>query len=253
MDKTIALVKECRFSHVRSVMAKAQGGTMISYGRTQRIFADAKELRPLCAQRGVPGRSVHKSASEGGFSLVEGLVVATIILTLTAVAGLAMVPMRESAKLNAAVQTTINQLRMAHEEAIAKRLQYVVTLQAPGTIVTQWTKGGIGLQTERTISLPDGVQFIAIPGIPTTPRTPDGFGNGNVAIDFDQATSGGQNVIYFQPDGTAIDAAGNPNNGVVYIARPGQLATSRAITLFGSTGRLKTWYLTKNGATVKWQ
>jgi Tfp pilus assembly protein FimT len=184
---------------------------------------------------------------------VEGLVVASIILIITAVAGLAMVPMRESAKLNAAVQMTINQLRMAHEEAIAKRLQYTVTLQAPGTIVTQWTKAGIGLQTERTVTLPDGIQFIAIPGLPTTPQTPDGFGNGNVAIDFDQATNGGQNIIYFQPDGTAIDAAGNPNNGVLYIARPGQLMTSRAITLFGSTGRLKTWYLTKNGATVKWQ
>jgi type II secretory pathway pseudopilin PulG len=225
---------------------------MVSYTRTQPI-ADKNELGLRCVQRGVPGISASKSVSQGGFSLVEGLVVASIILIITAVAGLAMVPMRESAKLNAAVQMTINQLRMAHEEAIAKRLQYTVTLQAPGTIVTQWTKAGIGLQTERTVTLPDGIQFIAIPGLPTTPQTPDGFGNGNVAIDFDQATNGGQNIIYFQPDGTAIDAAGNPNNGVLYIARPGQLMTSRAITLFGSTGRLKTWYLTKNGATVKWQ
>ena len=52
-----------------------------------------------------------KSASQGGFSLVEGLVVVSIILLITAVAGLAMVPMRESAKLNAAVQMTVNQLR----------------------------------------------------------------------------------------------------------------------------------------------
>ena len=193
-----------------------------------------------------------KSASERGFSLVEALAVAFIILIITAVAGLALVPMRESAKLNTAVQTTINQLRMAHEEAIAKRLQYSVTLQAPGTIVTQWNKAGIGLQTERSVPLPNGIQFIAIAGIPTAPRTPDGFGNGNVAIDFDQAVAGGQNVIYFQPDGTAIDAVGNPNNGVVYIARPGQLMSSRAITLFGTTGRLKTWYLSKNGATVTW-
>ncbi len=179
--------------------------------------------------------------------------VCTIILILSAVATVALGPIRDSARLNSAVQTTVNQLRMAHEEALAKRLQYVVTLQAPGTILTQWTKAGIGLQTERTVPLPDGIQFIALAGLPTTPLTPDGFGNGNVAIDFDQATGGGQNIIYFQPDGTAIDAAGNPNNGVLYIAKPGQLSTSRAVTLFGATGRLKTWYLKQQGATVKWQ
>jgi type II secretory pathway pseudopilin PulG len=226
---------------------------MIWHTRTQQMSAMTNEIEPRSPQRGFLGGGGSRSASEEGFTVIEGLAVCTIILILSAVAAVALGPMRDSAKLNSAVQTTVNQLRMAHEEAIAKRLQYVVTLQAPGTIVTQWTKAGIGLQTERTIPLPDGIQFIAIRGIPTTPQTPDGFGNGNVAIDFDQATGGGQNIIYFQPDGTAIDAAGNPNNGVVYIARPGQLSTSRAITLFGSTGRLKTWYLTKNGASVKWQ
>ena len=129
----------------------------------------------------------------------------------------------------------------------------VLELTNEGNPGSRWTKAGIGVQTERSVPLPNGVQFTVVAGIPTTPQTPDGFGIGNVAIDFAQATGGGGNVIYFQPDGTAVDAAGNPNNGVLYIARPGQLATSHAITLFGSTGRLKTWNLSKQGATVKWQ
>jgi type II secretory pathway pseudopilin PulG len=226
---------------------------MILHSFKQQIASVTEESGSRHCRRKAVKMYGHRQASARGFSLIEGLVVCAIILILTAVAAFALVPMRESAKLNAAVQTTVNQLRMAHEEAIAKRLQYIVTLQAPGTIVTQWTKAGIGVQTERTIPLPDGIQFIAIPGIPTTPLTPDGFGLGNVAIDFDQATGGGQNIIYFQPDGTALDAIGNPNNGVLYIARPGQLSSSRAITLFGSTGRLKTWYLKQIGATLKWQ
>jgi prepilin-type N-terminal cleavage/methylation domain-containing protein len=226
---------------------------MIWQIRTQQIAGMAHEIEPRSPQVGHADFADSRSASERGFTLIEGIVVATIILILTAVAVAALGPMRDSAKLNSAVQTTINQLRMAHEEALAKRLQYVVTLQQPGTILTQWTKAGVGLQTERSVPLPNGIQFIAVPGIPTIPFTPDGFGAGNVAIDFDQATGGGQNVIYFQPDGTAIDAAGNPNNGVVYIAKPGELSTSRAITLFGSTGRLKTWYLRQQGAIVKWQ
>jgi hypothetical protein len=151
------------------------------------------------------------------------------------------------------VQISVNQLRMAHEEAMAKRLQYIVTLQAPGTILTQWTKAGIGLQTERSVPISDGIQFTLVNGMPTGFRTPDGFGTGTLAIDFNQATGGGGNVIYFQPDGTAVDAAGNPNNGVVYIAKPGQVSTSRAITLFGATGRLKTWHISQQGANVTWQ
>ena len=64
---------------------------------------------------------------------------------------------------------------MAHEEAIGKRLQYTVTLQAPGTIVTQWTKAGIGVQTERTVPLPDGIQFLA-----DTRNSHDAFNAGRV-------------------------------------------------------------------------
>ena len=54
------------------------------------------------------------------------------------------------------------------KKRMAKRLQYVVTLQQPGTILTQWTKAGIGLQTERTVPLPNGIQFIAMTRYPTT-------------------------------------------------------------------------------------
>lgn len=226
---------------------------MIWHTSTRQISPDAKAPKHPRFQPRVRRVAGCRSKSSRGFSLIEVITVVLIILILTAIAAVALAPMKDSAKLNTAVQTTINQLRMAREEAMGKRLQYVVTLQQPGTILTQWTKAGIGIQTERSVPLPAGIEFVIVTGIPTTPKTPDGFGAGNVAIDLDQAKGGGSNVIYFQPDGTATDAAGNPNNGVLYIAKPGQLSSSRAITLFGSTGRLRTWYLTKRGATVKWQ
>jgi hypothetical protein len=58
-------------------------------------------------------------------------------------------------------------------------------------------------------------------------------------------------MIYFQPDGSAQDANSNINNGVVYIARPGDLASSRAITLWGATGRLRGWRLYITGTGTK--
>ena len=70
---------------------------------------------------------------------------------------------------------------------------------------------------------------------------------------------GGKNQIYFCPDGSAQDSAGgvgqcsgNMNNGVVYIARPAELMSSRAITIWGATGRIRGWRIYNNGG-VAWQ
>lgn len=68
------------------------------------------------------------------------------------------------------------------------------------------------------------MQFLVIPGIPTSATsTPDGFGSGNNAIDFDLGNGGGGTQVYFEPDGRALDAGNRLNNGVVYIAQPGDL------------------------------
>lgn len=186
-----------------------------------------------------------------GITLIELIVVCAIFFIVAAIAVPNFGRMRSSAQVSNAVQVTMNQLRMAHEEAVDKRLVYIVTFNPDQTITTQWIKTGVAAQTERTVPLPAGIQFLVQPGL-TAITAPDGFGNGTNAIDFDQATGGGSNVIFFQPDGTALDAAGNPNNGVVYISRPGDLYSSRAVSLFGATGRLKSWTLVKKGANPKW-
>src|SRR5205823_5774884 len=108
-------------------------------------------------------------------------------------------------------------------------------------------------------TIPASVQFDAEPGIPTTPTTapttPDGFGTGKLALDFDQGVGGGGGTtIYFFPDGTAHDVNGFLNSGVLYLARPGNLYSSRAITLWGITGRIRGWRLYQNaGVGAYWR
>jgi len=89
------------------------------------------------------------------------------------------------------------------------------------------------------------------------PTTPDGFGVGATAIDFDQGVAGGvKNVIYFYPDGSAEDVNGNVNNGVVYLAllgNAGYFKSSRAITLWGATGRVRAWRLESNAGAYYWR
>ena len=187
-----------------------------------------------------------------GFSLLEILVVVAIAAIATAFATVQLATAVKAAHINDAVQLVEKQLRSVHQKAIDTRSEYIVTLNAPGTIRIQFLQNGV-LLNSGTVNLPGDEQFLVVAGLPINPRTPDGFGNGNRAIDFDLALGGGSNVLFFYPDGTVQDGVGNPNNGVLYIARANDLYSSRAITLWGVTGRIKTWTLVNNSGAARWR
>jgi prepilin-type N-terminal cleavage/methylation domain-containing protein len=193
-----------------------------------------------------------------GFSLVELMVVIAIILVVSAFSIMAIQPSLKQNDVTSAYNQTLMALRQARDTSVAQRQIYFVTLSnavQPNTItITQGSTGNV----TATYSLPADVAFVAVVGIPVSqgafPTTPDAFGIGATAIDFDQNIVGGvKNVIYFYPDGSAQDAVGNVNNGVVYVAMPGFANTSRAITLWGTTGRLRGWRINKSGANYYWR
>jgi hypothetical protein len=98
--------------------------------------------------------------------------------------------------------------------------------------VFQWPAGtaiSSAIQTG-TIELPFDIKCQALTGIPTSPSaTPDGFGTGSLALNFDIGVAGGiQNQVAFMPDGSARDTNGNFNNGVLYLARSGDVYSTRA-------------------------
>jgi len=94
------------------------------------------------------------------------------------------------------------------------------------------------------------VQFAVQAGFPGV--APDGFGTGVTAIDFDQGMGlGSQNYIMFMPDGSSQDTLGNYNSGVLYLTRPTDMYSSRSISVFGTTGRIRGWRL-YNQAGNKW-
>jgi prepilin-type N-terminal cleavage/methylation domain-containing protein len=195
------------------------------------------------------------SKSQGGFSLTELLVTVAILMVGGAVAVMNVAGAVRSSHVETAYQNTLDQLRFARQVAIDKRTVCRVDFTAPGTVsVTQAFADGTPVQTE-TITLPADVQYTVVAGMPTPPTpTPDNLGNGTVAIDFDRVAGGSGATIFFQPDGSALDAAGRTNDGVIYVARPNELTGARAITLLGTTGRLRGWRLgPKPEGGVLWQ
>lgn len=195
---------------------------------------------------------------EQGFSILELAIALSIILIVAGTAIFQLDATLKQSKANTALQTTLGQLRRAQEMAIDQRRVYRVSFTAPRTI--QLDQVNIDPVTfaktfvfQSQIDLPTDTQFTVVSGIPTSSTTvPDGYGTGSVAIDFDRDFGGGGTEVYFQRDGRALDSANRLNNGLVYMCRPGELMSCRAVSLIGATGRSKGWHLTKTSAGTRW-
>ncbi len=193
-----------------------------------------------------------------GFTLVELMFVVAIVLIVSVVALLQVQGSLKSAKSDTALQTVLGQMRLMHEMAIDQRKIYRMSFISPGTLqLDRMDIGAGGALTavlQGTVTLPPETQFTLVTGMPNSAATvPDGMGSAGNAIDFSVDNGGGQTQVYFRPDGRALDSANRTNNGVVYVARPGELYSLRAVTLWGATGRTKGWRLAKQGSTAVWE
>jgi prepilin-type N-terminal cleavage/methylation domain-containing protein len=202
-----------------------------------------------------------------GFSLLELMIVVGLGLTLAGVSFIAMTPMMNKNHLDEAYDTTLMALRNTRQLAIAQSHEYWVTFTAaagaaPATITVNYQPGLSGgvypaQQLVNTYTLPVDVNF-AVWGGSFPASTPDGFGSGVTAIDFGYTNTGtgGQTVLVFMPDGSARDGldlgtGGDYDSGVLYLTRPtGTLYQSRAITVWGTTGRIRGWWLSQTGGPI---
>ena len=216
-------------------------------------------------------RSSNRECGARGFSLLEMMIVICVLMIVGGIGFMALQPALKDAKVNQAFESAMMPLRVARQRAIAERKQYIVCygIAPPPAALTpivptaqsiqifRWDVGtALSAATQVTaVKLPIDINFQVLPGLPNGPATvPDGFGSAVTAIDFDQNVAGGgiKNQVMFMPDGSAHDVNGNLNSGIVYVARNGDLNSSRAITLYGATGRIRGWRLLSSGGGPKW-
>jgi len=206
--------------------------------------------------------AAHREHRTSGFSLIEMVSVLAIIIVLASISFISLVPVMKQQRVTNAYNTTLQAMRLARDNAVSQRTSYSVTFSTtdqPNTITVSptLTAGFQGAQNTVVYQLPTDVSFDAESALASTPA-PDGYGTGLLAIDFGytaNGATGGAQTIYFCPDGSAQDAeggvgacAGSWDGGVVYIARVGDLMSSRAVTLWGGTGRIRGWRIYSNGA-----
>lgn len=209
-----------------------------------------------------PKKGHMRSSRMRGFSLLEMAIVLAIMIIVSSITFLSLQPALKDSHVNSAYNLTLMTMRQARQTAVDSRKTYIVTFVAPQTIQVWRQNGAIPPAAApppvliNTYVLPRDVNFSNVSGIPTTATTtPDGFGAGSFPVDFDVDYGGGVTSVYFKPDGGAYDNLGRLNNGVLYLARPTELYSSRAITLYGLTSQLRGWRLYKNAVagTSEWK
>lgn len=180
---------------------------------------------------------------QNGFSLLEMLVVVGIMMTLLAFAIIQSFGSMESYRANAAMDMVISQLRVARQLAISQRRNVRITFStasSPQTITytVMPDPGDTVTPTPVTVPIPNIVKFSGFTGEPDTPML---FGTcgGNFGICV-AGVSGGPPGMYFNAVGQFTDNTYvNTLNGTVFMVIPNMPATARAVTIMGSTGRVR--------------
>lgn len=163
-----------------------------------------------------------------GYSLIEMMMVVMFVGLLAAMATFQIGNARQGMLGDGAMRLVMGQLNGAREQAIAHRRQ--VQVEFLGVNRLRLTRIEVPNGTTVLIDVPfeSGVQFGLLPN---TADTPDAFGNGT-AINFVPTAK-------FNTDGALIDSSGSPVNGTVFLLIPGAPLSYRAVTVLGSTGRVR--------------
>lgn len=194
---------------------------------------------------------------------MEMLITISIIMILCAVTFVSMMPMLKQSHIDSGYDTTLMALRNTRNLAITQSHEYYVNFNPAGfpagTIQVQYQPPSVGgiaqpIQQVITYTIPTDVNFAVQPGFPGS--APDGFGSGAIALDFGQGLGGGSlNYVVFMPDGSSQDNLGNFNSGVLYLSRiqtGDTLNNSRAISVWGATGRIRGWRLSQLAGVWTW-
>lgn len=184
-----------------------------------------------------------KNQRESGFTLLEALIVIGIMFTLAGIAVVQSFGSLQGYQSNSAQDIVVSQLRVARQLAISQRRTVQVqfnTAATPQTIsYTILPRPGSADPAQAPVvsTLPRQAAFTQESGVPDTPMA---FGTCSSAGICIGGVSGGPAIMEFTSTGQFTDSTGvNTLNGTVFIGIPGQNKTARAVTVMGSTGRVR--------------
>jgi type II secretory pathway pseudopilin PulG len=187
--------------------------------------------------------------------MLEMVVVIGLILVVLSMALIQLQPSIQQFHANVARDQIQGALRQARELAISQRryvqVQFNVSppcppvAQVPACIALTRLGGPADPTVLYALPLESSVKFMTFAGMPDTP---DGYGvpaGGGIMFG---GVVGGPNTMMYQSDGTFVNGAGTALNGTVFMGIPGINSSARAVTVLGTTGRVRSY----NGIGNAW-
>lgn len=181
-----------------------------------------------------------------GFSLIELLVVVTLIGILISLSLPGVISMRRQLRFTGLQNTAVTHLRVARQEAISQRtpITFCYNNDTKEMSIFGGTLGTEGATTNNKISLSgDGVlSGEIIYGRPNSASTSN-------LSDSTNLTPLTNNKIYiaFQPDGSVLNSNGLPQNSALFFYHAKYPTGSAfAVSVLGAAGRVKLWRYNAN-------
>ena len=196
-----------------------------------------------------------KAAKNKGFTLVEMMVVVSLITILIAIAVPSLLSQRPLWRVNGSARGILTDMRLTQSKAIRAGDPHSIVFYAPLKIFEVFAddcaggcSAGDGIRNGsetliKTVTLKTGVAFGIIGSPPALIGGPISGDGVNFSL-----RAGGKSVI-FKPDGSA-------ESGTAYLY-PETATTNydwqRAVEVVGNTGRVKIYSLDTSGAIDEWK
>lgn len=180
--------------------------------------------------------------NQRGYTLIETMLVVGIAGVITGIAVLQVGASKQALSGDGAMRVVVSQMNQAKQLAITQRRNMRVTFTNNNSIqIVREEVPGPTLTMISSVPFEGGLQFVRVtspnigeppaPELPSPAPTPPSTG----AIAFGATTT----EMKFSPEGVFVDQVGAPLNGTLFVALASKAMSARAITIFGSTGRVR--------------
>ena len=171
-------------------------------------------------------------STQRGFSFLEIVVVVSIMSIMFALAAGITMTSVNAAKADSSTSAVMNIVELARNQATSQRRDFQIVFTTPNQVQVFRLELPSGTTLVASRFLENGQTFTRFS---PTGDTPDAFGyTGAIAF-------GSTPTIRFTSDGSLIDSVGDVLNGTLFLGDPNDIASARAVTIFGSTGLIRSW------------